>query len=804
MKITSFGLIALTLACSSSEEETAEELSTAEIGTVDAQDRAQEILLALEDNIRQDVPTVVQAQEQAVAQIEKDVLLPLEAAWLGLDVESVQSLFADNAKIAGLQLLNDTEKVREISGIVERKGIPSADGGFENYLHDFTEAEFVNMELHTVNLVDAGMVVCTVFVDFRAKSHDLLRHDRGWASITVQNINGVWKVAKFEMAEQEVLTTTQAAFADVTEASGLDTVPLFPRLEALRRGGYAITVGDVDADGDADVYVGGWGKSQLYRNNGEGKFENITESANLGQVDRVKAAALVDLDNDGDKDFILSRFIDDKSEDLLLYLNDGNGKFEEQPQAITKDLEYDRAMPLTVADFNNDAKLDLYVGFPGARDFTYLDAKPNSLNTHGLFMNDGQTEGIHFSDATLASGLDVKPSERVGLAAYPHASVKADFDGDGKVDLMIADDRRGVSQVFKNDGSASFDEVSEQANLKNEGWAMGVAVGDYDNDGLPDIYYSNIDFLAAKRISSALGEDGVNTFHGNKLYRNLGNGEFADVTDTAGVGWAGEATAGSMWLDYDNDGDLDLVVLNGLWTGPGDQDLSSMFNQAYMAEVLIEKTDLERAQAPLDVDAISLRNPGFNNMIIQTLTHYTGQLTAVDTKATGDVPSLSLGGNQRHAVFRNNGDGSFTEVSYLLGLDSIDDGYMPAFADVNADGKLDILVRNCDPGTEHYQYPSLRLFENRMDNAGNGLRIEVEGDGVNSNRDAVGTKIEVHIGDAVMVREIDTVAGASQSEMAAFFGLGSNTVADEVIITFPSGKQQIHQNVAMGAHTFAE
>ena len=150
-------------------------------------------------------------------------------------------------------------------------------------------------------------------------------------------------------------------------------------------------------------------------------------------------------------------------------------------------------------------------------------------------------------------------------------------------------------------------------------------------------------------------------------------------------------------------------------------------------------------------------------------------MTDVAGKTAEQVPSLSLGGNQRHAVFRNNGDGSFTEVSYLLGLDSIDDGYMPAFADVNADGKLDILVRNCDPGTVHYQYPSLRLFENRMADAGNGLRIEVVGDGVNSNRDAVGTKIEVRVGDTVMVREIDTVAGASQSEMAAFFGLGAET-----------------------------
>ena len=82
--------------------------------------------------------------------------------------------------------------------------------------------------------------------------------------------------------------------------------------------------------------------------------------------------------------------------------------------------------------------------------------------------------------------------------------------------------------MFKNDGSATFEEVSSQSNLNNTGWAMGVAVGDYDNDGLPDIYYSNIDFLAAKRISAITDE--VSTFHGNKLYRNLGNGEFEDVT----------------------------------------------------------------------------------------------------------------------------------------------------------------------------------------------------------------------------------------------------------------------------------
>ena len=231
----------------------------------------------------------------------------------------------------------------------------------------------------------------------------------------------VWKIAGIQLTAQETLTAEQTTFSDVTEKSGLASIPLFPRLEALRRGGYAITVGDYDNDNDADIYVGGWGASNLYANNGDGTFTDVTAQSKIGSIDRVKAAAMADLDNDGDKELILSRFIDDKSEDLLVYNNEGEGQFALIDGAITKALQYDRAMPLTVADFNNDGFNDIYVGFPGARDFTYLDANPNPLNTQGLFVNNGE---MKFSDQTLASGLDVLPGERVGLAAYPHASVQ--------------------------------------------------------------------------------------------------------------------------------------------------------------------------------------------------------------------------------------------------------------------------------------------------------------------------------------------------------------------------------------------
>ena len=155
-------------------------------------------------------------------------------------------------------------------------------------------------------------------------------------------------------------------------------------------------------------------------------------------------------------------------------------------------------------------------------------------------------------------------------------------------------------------------------------------------------------------------------------------------------------------------------------------------------------------------------------------------------------------------LFRNNGDGTFTELAFLAGVDTIDDGYMPAFADMDKDGKVDLLVRSCDPGTPQYQYPSLRYYKNTSNNANNQLTVTLQGNGTESNRDAVGAKITLTVGDTTMVREIDTVAGAVQSEMAAFFGLGSAEVIDELRIDWPSGRVDLHQNVQPGSLSFVE
>jgi hypothetical protein len=761
--------------------------------------RAHMVIQRLHENVHLDLSTHANDQEERVLEIERKVLYPLEKDLLDRTVETLRTKTASDAQIS-VFATPENQPFRNDTGIQEyivRSSLVGKEAGqlhWQEVLEQYRHVLHASVDIHKINEIKNDAVSMEVFIDIRGERRDgALQQERGWTTITFQKLDSVWTITSFKMPQKEILRRSHPLFEDVTESSGLSSVPLYSRLEALRRGGYAISVGDLNGDQHPDVYVGGWGESRVYQNDGNGTFTDVTEKTGLSLyndsvVDRVKAAAISDLDNDGDQDMILSRFIDDSTEDVLVYRNDGAGHFSPITNAVQKNADFDRAMPLTVADFNKDGHNDLYVGFPGARDFTYLDSDPNPLQTQGLFLNNGD-------------GTFVDQSEKFGLhnsssKAYPHAAVKADFNGDGDIDLLIADDRRGVSQIYQNSDNKGFVPVAAGSGVENRAWAMGIAVGDYDNDGLPDLYYSNIDFLAAKRMDTFLaGELDSELYVGNRLYKNMGDGTFQNVTEQAGVGWAGEAAAGADWFDFDNDGDLDLFVLNGLWTGPGDQDLSSLFVRAYASELLLEQNNDSKLKEKLSSDAISLRNPGFNNMIIQSLMHYNGDISKPDEMANPEqtLPTLQLGGNQRNVLFRNNGDGTFTEVGFLAGLDSIDDGYMPAFADIDNDGNVDVLVRACDPGTEAYQYPSLRVFKNHQ-KENQSLIVTLEGNPKTSNRDAVGAKVVVTTSQGGtltnMTREINTVSGAAQSEMAAFFGISKGHRIEGIEITWPSGKIQ--------------
>ncbi len=338
----------------------------------------------------------------------------------------------------------------------------------------------------------------------------------------------------------------QPSFVDVSD----------PPLDDVGNSG-GVAWGDYDNDGDADLYLSNRGTAnRLFRNDGGGTWVDAT-SEPLGDVANGNGVAWADYDNDGDLDLYLAN----NGSANRLFRNDGGGAFVD----VTSTPLDDSAGGFGVAwvDYDNDGDVDLYLG--------------NDGSANKLFRNDGGT----WVDATSVP-LD-SPERCRGLAW-------GDYDDDGDLDLYIAN-RGSANQLIRNDGGGAFADITT-APLDDVGNGNGVAWGDYDNDGDLDLYLANgtgqanklfrneeggawVDATSAPLDDAGSGvgvawgdydNDGdldlylANDGSANKLLRNDGMGTFADVTDVPlDDGGNGRGVA---WGDYDDDGDLDLYIAN--------------------------------------------------------------------------------------------------------------------------------------------------------------------------------------------------------------------------------------------------
>jgi hypothetical protein len=282
------------------------------------------------------------------------------------------------------------------------------------------------------------------------------------------------------------------------------------------------TAVDYDGDGWPDIYVGNGGGGSdalnfLYRNNGDGTFARTTVAGVTTDLGKTVTAAWGDYDNDGFPDLVVAHFPNQKN---FLYRNNGNGQFTKITQGpIVSDAgSIDGCV---WGDYDRDGWLDLFV--------------PMDSGNHRLYHNN--RDGTFSRTANLPT---------VGAASY---SAWVDYDNDGFPDLFVPAWRRvGKNALYHNDGNGTFTRVTNSPIASEGGLSLSSAWGDYDNDGFPDLFVANGNYDGGQ--------------YRNFFYHNNGDGTFKKITTGAIATDDGDST-GAACADVDNDGDLDLLVVNG-------------------------------------------------------------------------------------------------------------------------------------------------------------------------------------------------------------------------------------------------
>jgi hypothetical protein len=743
------------------------------------------------------------ADETQFQEIQKQVLNPWMNSWKNKNISDFNKLLIKGAKVDNFatELKGKNQKFGAISYYSDWNNLTKST--VADYLGVYKQIDDIDLLTlkytsrrdyrdEKLNMIKADL---HIQYDFRGiTKSDLKRNDRGPLMVTVAKESGVWKIVEIKNWGLESLTNRTPAFQDNTKVSGVAEIPEYQRLEAIRRGGYAIAVGDVNNDGNSDLFLGAFGPGKLMLGNKNGVFTVSNDSGLEGDT-LVKSAVFADFNNDGLDDLLLTRFVptdalkrDKYQGDILIYQNLGKGKFKKLDSLIANREPTDNAMPAAVGDFNGDGKLDFYVGFPGTKDFTTFGKLQNKegIRAQGVYLNLGNFKFSENNVEDYNRKVFNKVTEHQRI--YPHSSVAFDFDQDGDTDIMVIDDRGNISPAYQNNGKGSFVQAQQYIGVKTTGFGMGMASADIDNNGVLDLVFTNVNFTNKYRSDASCKSNWDHAIfytqdHGLKFYYGMKKGQFAEATLKNGLFYAGEGLSGLEFMDYNNDGHQDLYVTNGLWTGTDkDQDLAHLFTTSYLA-------DNERVFMESREDTQSA--------IMKVLSGFSGDLFTGQAGKTRP----QLAGFQRNRMFRNKGDGTFIEVGYLEGIDSIADGYVVARADIDGDSKLDIILRNGDPGTQDVNFPAVQVYKNNT-KEGNALRLKLISDTFKS--DAIGASVLVTTNTGVQLQQLIANNGTAQSEKILHFGLGKDASAKKVVITWPNKKTTTLINVPKGLHTVNE
>jgi enediyne biosynthesis protein E4 len=551
------------------------------------------------------------------------------------------------------------------------------------------------------------------------------------------------------------------------KALGIDFVHQGPTFDArlahimpqVASTGAAVSVVDFDRDGWQDLYVTNSGEgslNELFRNTGDGAFEDVAGGVGLADVNRRGTGVSMgsvwgDFDNDGWEDVLLYKY--GRPE---LYRNDRGRAFIQVEGAGLP--QWVNANSATWLDYDRDGLIDLFIAGYWPDDVDLWRLKTTRIMPESFeYANNGGRKYLlrnrgdgTFEDTTQAMGIS---SRRWTLAV-----VAADFFGTGYPDLFFANDY-GVSEMFANRGGRQFVDVAQETGVgRTPKSGMNAAIGDIFNDGRLSIYKTNISEPGTLVQGNDLWVPRVDVGRGPQSgpgESRPGVPEYDNVATGMGLDLGGWSW-GAQFGDLNNDGTQDIYLTNG-YVSAG-----------------------ERSSYWYDFSVIAV---GHSNII-------------GDAANWPAMRGRSLSGYQRKRVWINDGLGRFTEVAQLVGASDTYDGRAVALADLSNRGVLDVIVAN--------QRGPLLVYRNEVEAGRHWIQFELEGR--KSNRSALGARVELYWNGRVQAQEVLAATGFSaQNQRRLHYGLGASTAVDRVVIRWPSGARQTIERPAIDQlHTLVE
>ncbi|MEP6730886.1 MAG: VCBS repeat-containing protein [bacterium] len=515
--------------------------------------------------------------------------------------------------------------------------------------------------------------------------------------------------------------------------------------------GGGVAVGDINGDGLPDLYfTSNLGPNRLYLNKGNYKFEDITDKAGVGGVDGwTTGVTMADVNGDGRLDIYVSgvSYLTKHGHNIL-FINNGDGTFTDK----TKEYGLEFVGYSTQAlffDYDGDGDLDMFLLNHSVHTERQIgqQANRNERNPRAgsrLFRNDGG----HFVDVSAQAGI------YGGVEGFGLGVAASDFNQDGCPDLYVANDFQENDFLYVNNCNGTFTESIAKATRHTSRFSMGVDAADYNNDGWPDLFSADMLPEREEILKTSASSEGFNLFNQrlkagyhpqyarNALQLNRGGGRFSEIGYLARVS-ATDWSWAALFADLDNDGRKDLLVTNGIYRRPNDLDyINYVGNEAVQASLARGITQ----------DNMALLNK---------------------------MPQIAL---SKYA-FHNNGNLTFTNMAAQWGLAEPGFSNGAAYVDLNNTGALDLVINNVNAPASIYRNRA------REQNGNHSLTINLHGAGANTA--GIGATIRIsHDGTTQMLEQMPTRGFQSSVDPRLHFGVGRSTKIDSLVVIWPDHRYQ--------------